>query len=624
MAVRIRLTRVGATKQPTYRRRRRRRAQRPRRPLDRDDRALQPAHRAGRVRDRRREGEGVARQGRPAVRHGRPAVPHRGHPAGSQVEGPTWLPRNWSNTSPSRSSTIPTAVTVEVVREDDGDRHRAPRRRGRHGQGDRSQRQRRQGAPDPAQGDRRPRRRAGLSSRSSDASSERLVVALVRGVHGLRRRRPGRGPDRPTRRALRRRRDPLSRGRRRPLTDRSGRGRSPTDRAGGSASARSPTGTAADGLRGAYLEAVVPARARTCRRGVVLLARGHRRDRPRPGRRRELGTVVDVYRVGGDRGLRRRGGPFGEFDVPAVRAFIRIFAPTPGRDRGRRRMRSTCDAGRRHRATPRPGSPEGAAADRTEPGRQGPAAAADPTEPAARRDLTAMTLEIDVLTLFPAMLDGPLADEHPGPDPGARAWRPSGSTTCASGGSVGTARSTTRRTAGERGWSCDPSRSRRPSTPCAGPTRRSILLDPVGEVFRQAPGRRPRRARSHLIFVCPRYEGVDERIRSPGRPRAVDRRLRPDRRRAAGPRRHRRRHPPPAGRDRGGLDRPRSRSPTACSSTRSTRGRRSSAGMDVPAILTSRRPRRGPPLAPARGAATNPERRPDLLAERTATAEDGR
>jgi tRNA (guanine37-N1)-methyltransferase len=40
-----------------------------------------------------------------------------------------------------------------------------------------------------------------------------------------------------------------------------------------------------------------------------------------------------------------------------------------------------------------------------------------------------------------------------------------------------------------------------------------ILLDPVGEVFRQ------RRAadlatRSHLVFVCPRYEGVDERIRS--------------------------------------------------------------------------------------------------------------
>ena len=40
-----------------------------------------------------------------------------------------------------------------------------------------------------------------------------------------------------------------------------------------------------------------------------------------------------------------------------------------------------------------------------------------------------------------------------------------------------------------------------------------ILLDPVGEVFRQARAA-DLATRSHLIFVCPRYEGVDERIRS--------------------------------------------------------------------------------------------------------------
>jgi tRNA (guanine37-N1)-methyltransferase len=40
-----------------------------------------------------------------------------------------------------------------------------------------------------------------------------------------------------------------------------------------------------------------------------------------------------------------------------------------------------------------------------------------------------------------------------------------------------------------------------------------ILLDPVGEVFRQARAAELA-TRSHLIFVCPRYEGVDERIRS--------------------------------------------------------------------------------------------------------------
>ena len=40
-----------------------------------------------------------------------------------------------------------------------------------------------------------------------------------------------------------------------------------------------------------------------------------------------------------------------------------------------------------------------------------------------------------------------------------------------------------------------------------------ILLDPGGEVFRQA--RAGALAREpHLVFVCPRYEGIDERIRS--------------------------------------------------------------------------------------------------------------
>ena len=41
----------------------------------------------------------------------------------------------------------------------------------------------------------------------------------------------------------------------------------------------------------------------------------------------------------------------------------------------------------------------------------------------------------------------------------------------------------------------------------------AILLDPGGEVFRQDRAR-DLAARSHLILICPRYEGVDERIRS--------------------------------------------------------------------------------------------------------------
>ncbi|MFI5261127.1 MAG: tRNA (guanosine(37)-N1)-methyltransferase TrmD [Candidatus Limnocylindrales bacterium] len=39
-----------------------------------------------------------------------------------------------------------------------------------------------------------------------------------------------------------------------------------------------------------------------------------------------------------------------------------------------------------------------------------------------------------------------------------------------------------------------------------------ILLDPGGEPFRQARARELATA-SHLVLVCPRYEGVDERVR---------------------------------------------------------------------------------------------------------------
>ncbi len=40
-----------------------------------------------------------------------------------------------------------------------------------------------------------------------------------------------------------------------------------------------------------------------------------------------------------------------------------------------------------------------------------------------------------------------------------------------------------------------------------------ILLDPVGEVFRHDRAA-DLALREHLVFVCPRYEGVDERIRA--------------------------------------------------------------------------------------------------------------
>jgi 16S rRNA processing protein RimM len=44
----------------------------------------------------------------------------------------------------------------------------------------------------------------------------------------------------------------------------------------------------------------------------------------------ELGVVQDIYRVAENEVYIVGGGPFGTFDLPAVRAFIRIFAPRRG------------------------------------------------------------------------------------------------------------------------------------------------------------------------------------------------------------------------------------------------------------------------------------------------------
>jgi 16S rRNA processing protein RimM len=46
---------------------------------------------------------------------------------------------------------------------------------------------------------------------------------------------------------------------------------------------------------------------------------------------RELGTVRDVYRAGGAEVFVVRGGPVGEFDLPAVKSLILEFAPREGR-----------------------------------------------------------------------------------------------------------------------------------------------------------------------------------------------------------------------------------------------------------------------------------------------------
>jgi 16S rRNA processing protein RimM len=88
------------------------------------------------------------------------------------------------------------------------------------------------------------------------------------------------------------------------------------------------TRDAADALRGAYLEAAV--------RPDEDLARGSYYWHEVIGTPvrgldgAELGTVQDIYRIGETEVFIVSGAGYGSFDLPAVRAFIRIFAPRRG------------------------------------------------------------------------------------------------------------------------------------------------------------------------------------------------------------------------------------------------------------------------------------------------------
>jgi tRNA (guanine37-N1)-methyltransferase len=122
-----------------------------------------------------------------------------------------------------------------------------------------------------------------------------------------------------------------------------------------------------------------------------------------------------------------------------------------------------------------------------------------------------MPLEIDVLSLFPEMIAGPLAASIPG--------------------RIQERGIATVRTHDLRQWGLGRHRSvddapygggagmvMRPEPIAAGidSVRRDdslvILLDPAGEVFSQARAH-DLAVRSHLVLVCARYEGVDERVR---------------------------------------------------------------------------------------------------------------
>jgi len=123
-----------------------------------------------------------------------------------------------------------------------------------------------------------------------------------------------------------------------------------------------------------------------------------------------------------------------------------------------------------------------------------------------------MTLEIDVLTLFPAMIEAPLRESIPGRilDQGLatvrvhdlRQW--------------GVGR---HRTVDDYPYGGGAGMVLKVDVVAAAldALRRAdstvILLDPGGEVFRQSLAHELAGA-SHLVLLCPRYEGVDDRVRS--------------------------------------------------------------------------------------------------------------
>ena len=122
-----------------------------------------------------------------------------------------------------------------------------------------------------------------------------------------------------------------------------------------------------------------------------------------------------------------------------------------------------------------------------------------------------MTLEIDLLTLFPAMMEGPLAESIPAriQDQGLATIRVRDLRTWGLG---------RHRAVDDYPYGGGAGMILRPEPVAAAlaelrrPGSVVILMDPAGEPFRQARAT-TLAGEGHLVFICPRYEGVDERIR---------------------------------------------------------------------------------------------------------------
>ena len=270
---------------------------------------------------------------------------------------------------------------------------------------------------------------------------------------------------------------------------------------------------AADALRGVYLEIDTPDEPREPGRWLVHELEGLA---VRSGDGEDLGRIVELYHAGGADVFVVRG-PRGELDVPGVRGHRHRARARAGRDDRRpRRARHRRATGRRGlrpaegppAAEPPPSKRE--RAPRRRP-RTRPSAETGPERRRVRAALV-MTLEVDVLTLFPAMVEGPLGESIPARilERGLatvrvhdlRQW------------GLGKHRTVDDYTyGGGAGMVLRPEPVASALAELRRPGSLVILLDPAGEVFRQSTAQSLASA-GHLVLVCPRYEGVDERIRS--------------------------------------------------------------------------------------------------------------
>jgi tRNA (guanine37-N1)-methyltransferase len=123
-----------------------------------------------------------------------------------------------------------------------------------------------------------------------------------------------------------------------------------------------------------------------------------------------------------------------------------------------------------------------------------------------------MTLEVDVLTLFPRMLRGPLDESIPGRaiERGLAAVRVRDLREWG----IGRHRSVDDTPyGGGAGMILRPEPVGDALEALRRPETTVVLMDPGGEPFRQTIAHELA-GLPHLVLVCPRYEGIDERVRS--------------------------------------------------------------------------------------------------------------